>query len=198
VSISSEVGAGARKRGEPHGRERGATNPRTGCGESRRGGAKPRGRNGSRGVEPPARSHAGRFVGWRGGSGRIRDERRRGVCGQGHERMEPAGTRPGASVPAGVASAPGEVKVTRVDLFRSRGRGRSPRDHLGGPARKRSTAEEGAGKSNDQLPTRSPGSRHCPPAATPRRPEDHANAQSCPNVHCLAQARRESRTGSNL
>lgn len=51
--------ASARKRGEPQGRQRGATNPRSSCGESRRGGARPRGRNGTSSVAARGR-RAGR------------------------------------------------------------------------------------------------------------------------------------------
>jgi hypothetical protein len=68
-----------RKRGEPHGRQRDATSPRRPSGGSRRGGAKPRGRNVQRGWSPRCRSLPTRASGSGGGSGRSDVRRRRGA-----------------------------------------------------------------------------------------------------------------------
>jgi hypothetical protein len=72
------------ERGEPHGRHQGATNLEPVAGASRRGGAKPRGRNGSRPWSGRPEGSAQAFPGVDGGSevgGGVKN-RRRGVAGR--------------------------------------------------------------------------------------------------------------------
>ena len=66
------------------GRQRGATNPQPWCGANRRGGAKPRGRNESRRVEPSARRSTSVLREWT-----QQVNRRGGASGQDHERRNP-------------------------------------------------------------------------------------------------------------
>jgi len=78
----------SRKRDEPQGRKRGATNPQACCGESRRGGEKPRGRNESRGWNPrtdgqvTASAERGSGVDAAGDTAKGRDERAKATRGR--------------------------------------------------------------------------------------------------------------------
>lgn len=55
AGIAQVFGLSRMKRGEPHGRQRDATSPRTARGANRRGGAKPRGRHGTSGLASRSR-----------------------------------------------------------------------------------------------------------------------------------------------
>jgi hypothetical protein len=107
AQFREELGAADAKRGEPHDRERDATSPHPPRGGSRRGGAKPRGRN-----EMPAPGSVGptRAQAW--GSGRAAGQAVEGrEAHEPHERQGP--TRPGSSDPGrGLRPARGAPKGT--------------------------------------------------------------------------------------
>jgi len=138
ASAARETGFG--KRGEPQGRQQDATSLQSPSGENRRGGAKPRGRNGMDGSGDPYTE------GWRQRHSGV-DARR---CVDGGE-----GTNETQERKVGIRAGPqdairfeGDAKATRAELEQSR------RGGNGKPRRPAPATEEGQGGSGKgQRPT---------------------------------------------
>jgi len=121
--------------------KRGATNPQPWCGESRRGGAKPRGRNESWRVETPARRSASALPEWT-----QQVNRWRGESGKDHERRNPR---------SGSPDCEGFSERTSALKERPRSRGSAhpvlpdERDHLGNTSRAGPATVQGRGGSRE-------------------------------------------------